>query len=406
MDLLTADADDLVIELLDTPPPADPYPLYQRLREIAPNHPSILGMRFLSRWEDCYELLRSPDFSQAMGSHVTSSDPRFDTSAFLQAMSDMLIFTNPPQHTRLRRLVIRAFTPKIAEGMRGYIQQRTDACLDKLAADGGGDLVQLLAQPLPTAVICTMLGVPERDHADVRRWTDELAMAVKPVIDDEGLHRADHAVEAMHRYIRELIEVKRETPADDLLTALIAVEDAGTSLNESELVSLFVTLLGAGSETTTNLISCGTLALLHNEGPRKQFLADPSLDSRVVEELVRFEAPIQNAFPRVADRDTSIGGEEVVEGELVAAITGAANHDPAAFPDPDQLRFDRPTDRPHLSFGQGIHICIGSSLARQEGAIVFRTLFERFPRLRLVDENPPWREAFTLRGLKELRLEV
>lgn len=406
IDLATADADDIVIELLETPPPTDPYPYYHRLREIAPNHPSIMGMRFLSRYDDCYEMLRSPDFGQALGSHVTSTDPRFDSSVFLQAMSDMLIFTNPPKHTRIRRLVVRAFTPKISENMRPYIQKRVDEIFDAWEADGGGELVHDLAMPLPTYVICSMLGVPEVHHADVRTWTDALAQAVKPVIDDEALAIADAGVASLHALIRDLIAFRRTTPTDDLLTALMKVEDEGTVLNESELVSLFVTLLGAGSETTTNLLSCGTLGLLQNPEQRAIFLADPSLDNRVVDELLRLEAPVQNAFPRVALRDTTIGGEEVVEGELVAAIAAAANHDPAVFADPDEMRFDRENQRPHLSFGQGIHLCIGSALARQEASVAFRTLFERFPDLRMVDENLHWRDAFTLRGLETLKLAV
>ena len=406
IDLATADADDIVIELLETPPPTDPYPYYHRLREIAPNHPSIMGMRFLSRYEDCYTMLRSPDFGQALGSHVTSTDPRFDESVFLQAMSDMLIFTNPPKHTRIRRLVVRAFTPKIADNMRPYIQQKVDEIFDRWAADGGGELVHELAMPLPTFVICSMLGVPQADHADVRTWTDALAQAVKPVIDDESLAIADAGVASLHALIRDMISFRRTNPSEDLLSALMKVEDEGTVLNESELVSLFVTLLGAGSETTTNLLSCGTLGLMQNPKQREIFLADPALDIRVVDELLRLEAPVQNAFPRVALRDTMIGGEEVVENELVAAITGAANHDPEVFPDPDEMRFDRENQRPHLSFGQGIHLCIGSALARQEGAIVFRTMFERFPNLRMVDEDLYWRNAFTLRGLETLKLAV
>ena len=399
------DPDDVVIELMGTPQPANPYPLYARLHETARNHPSILGLRFLAGYDDCSELLRSPLFHHATAT-VAATDPRFEDSAFLKSAGEMLIFTNPPQHTRIRKLVVRAFTPKVADSMRPYIQNLTNTLLDGFATTGEGDLVTEFAEPLITAVICHLVGIPDEDHAQWRKWTDDLSQAVKPVIEDEGLATADRAVLEMHAYLRTLIAARRQAPREDLLSGLIAVEEEGTRLSEPELVSLVVTLLGAGSETSVNLISVGMLALLQNPEQLEFFRRNPALDMKAVEELLRFEPPVQNAFVRVALEDTTIGGEEVVEGELVAALIGAANHDPSIFAQPDELKLNREAARPNLSFGLGPHFCIGAHLARQEGTIALRSLVDRFETIEVAQEAPQWRDAFTLRGMHNLRLRV
>ena len=402
------DADDIVLALMESPPPADPYPLYDRLREIAPSWPSIMGMRYLSRYDDCFEALRSPAFDMAVADTMAKSDPRYEGSAYLQSVEHMLIFTNPPKHTRLRKLVSRAFTARTVERMRERIAELVDGHIDRMADAGTCDLVDGLAGVLPSQVICEMLGVPLSDQPLIERWTDDVAGTVKPVIPDDALAVADKTIQEFHAYLRELAATRRANPKDDLISALIAAEDDDAALDENELVSFCVTLLGAGTETTTNLIGVGTLALLQNPDQLAKLQASPGLIGPAIEELLRFEPPVQMAFPRVATQDTVIGGEEIIENELVAILLGAANHDPAVFPEPRQLQIDRSQTKTQLSFGSGAHFCIGAALARVEGEIALRRLLvERFPGLELADAKaPPWRDAFTLRGVEHLTVTL
>jgi cytochrome P450 len=277
-----------------------------------------------------------------------------------------------------------------------------------MADAGTCDLVDGLAGVLPSQVICEMLGVPLSDQPMIEHWTDDVAGTVKPVIPDDALAVADKTIQEFHAYLRELAATRRADPKDDLISALIAAEDDDAALDENELVSFCVTLLGAGTETTTNLIGVGTLALLQNPDQLAKLQASPDLIGPAIEELLRFEPPVQMAFPRVATQDTVIGGEEIIENELVAILLGAANHDPAVFPEPRQLQIDRSQSKTQLSFGSGAHFCIGAALARVEGEIALRRLLvERFPGLELADaEAPPWRDAFTLRGVEHLTVTL
>jgi cytochrome P450 len=404
IDVDAMDADDIVLALMETPQPEDPYPLYHRLREIAPNHPSIMGMRFLSRYDDCVELLRSSSFHMAVAEVMAKSDERYDHSAWLQAVGDMLIFANPPEHPRIRSVLSRAFTPRVVERLRPRISELVDGHLDRCAQLGTFDLVAELAGVLPSQVICEMLGVPLEDQPEVERWTADIAATVTPVLTDEILAAADKTIVEFHGYLRALCGDRRTRPRDDLLTAMVQAEDDEGRLSDEELVSFAVTLLGAGTETTTNLIGVGTLALLQAPAQLARLRAEPGLITAAVEELLRFESPVQMAFVRVATEDTTIGGEEVVENELVCGLVGAANHDPAVFPDPGELRIDRaPGERAHMAFGQGVHYCMGAALARAEGEIALRSLLvDRFPDLTLAGRAPAWRSAFTLRGVESL----
>jgi pimeloyl-[acyl-carrier protein] synthase len=402
------DADDLVLALLETPQPEDPYAIYHRLREIAPNHPSIMGMRFLSRYDDVWELLRSNSFHMAVAETMAKSDARYATSAWLQAVETMLIFANPPRHTRIRGVLSRAFTPRRVEALRPRIQALVDTHLDRCAELGTFDLIEELAGVLPCQVICALLGVPLEDVSQIERWTADIAATVTPVLDDDVLAAADRTIVDFHSYLRKLVAERRNAPQDDLITAMVQAEDNEGRLDDDELVSFAVTLLGAGTETTTNLIGVGTLALCQTPGELAKLRRNPDLIGSAVEELLRFEPPVQMGFIRVAIEDTVIGGEEIVENELVIGLIGAANHDPAAFPEPGELRVDRPFDhRPHLAFGQGVHYCMGSALGRLEGAVALRSLLvDRFPNLTVVDDHLTWRNAFTLRGVERLTVSV
>lgn len=396
------DPDDLAIELMGDPQPADPYPLYHALRAAAPNHPSMLGVRFVSSYAGSIELLRSADFGQSFG---FGSEDRFEDSAFIRMVGEMLILTNPPQHTRLRRLVSIAFSPRMIERQIPRIQANVDTLLDRMAAAGGGDLVAEFANPIPAMMLCDLLGAHFEDQEMIQRWSDAVADAVKPVLEDEVLHAADEAVLAFHAYIRDLVAERRTNPGDDLISALGAVEEEGDRISEAELLNVLFTIMAAGSETTTSLIASGTMLLGSHPSEREKLLADPALVSNAVDEILRYEAPVQNSFMRVALRDTVLCGDEVVEGEHVVALIAAGNRDPAHFADPDRFLVDRPNAGDHLAFGNGTHFCLGRVLARQQGMAALGTLFRRFPDLSLVDDGPVWRKTLPTRRLDHLTVK-
>ena len=396
-DLAGLDPDDLIIELLSEPTSQDPYPLYHALREVAPNHPSMLGVRFVSSHAGCVELLRSHDFTTGFG----LAGEGFEDRPFIQKTMEILVFTNGDQHTRLRRLVGLAFSPRRVEAVEPRLQAFVDTLLDDIAAAGGAELITEYAMPVPAMALTEMLGAPYEDHRAIQGWVDAVANSMKPVLEDELVRLADIATVEFDGYIRDLIAERRKNLGDDLLSALIAAEEEGDRLTENELANLLFTIMAAGNETTTSLISTGTKLLLENPDEHKKLAADPSLIGNAVEEMLRYEAPIQNAFMRIADRDTVLMGDEVVEGEMVAALIGAANHDPAVFPDPDRFVVDRPGAENHLSFGGGIHFCLGRRIGLQSGMLALSALLRRFPDLK-IEGTPTWRKTIPTRRLDRL----
>jgi len=393
------DPDDILIELLSEPQPEDPYPLYHALRTVAPNHPSMLGVRFVSSHAGCVELLRSSAFTTGFG----FGGEGFEERPFIKKTMEILVFTNGPEHARLRRLVSLAFSPKMVEGVVPKLQAFVDATLDRIADMGSCDLLVEFAMPVPAMVLTELLGAPFEDHRRVQAWVDAVANSMKPVLEDELVARADVATVEFDEYIRGLMAERKRNPGDDLLSALIAAEEEGDRLTENELANLLFTIMAAGNETTTSLISTGTKLLLEHPDEHKKLAADPSLIANAVEEMLRLEAPIQNAFMRIAERDTTLMGDEVVEGEMVAALIGAANHDPEVFDDPDRFQIDRPGADNHLSFGGGIHFCLGRRVGLQSGMLALGSLLRRFPALTLAEE-PVWRKTIPTRRLE--RLEV
>ena len=394
--------EELVQALLARPAPSDPYLIYSRLRELAPRYRSDMGMRFLSRYDDVSECLRNPTVHMLADS-VAKTDPRFTDSVYLQAIPDMLIFTNPPKHPRIRRLLARAFTPRMVDRLRPRIRDLVDERIDVIAAKGHADLIADLAGIIPNQVICEMIGVPEEDREQIRAWVEIISNTVQPVIPDDTLAIANEAIVDYHAYLTDLANARRRSSRDDLISALVEAEDRDQKLNTAELGGFLVTVLGAGTETTTNLISIGTMALLQNPDQLALLRDNPALMGNAIEELLRFEPPIQMAFPRLTTEATTLGGDTIAAGELLGLLLGAANHDPAVFPEPTALRIDRPQTAPHITFGAGPHFCMGAAIARIEGATALtRLLIERFPRMELVGQALDWRQAFTLRGVKEL----
>jgi cytochrome P450 len=385
-----------IVQTLMTPPfPRNPYPLYHELRAITPVYHSEGGMWFATTYEGAATVLRSTTFGQGEGAAMIRQDPRYETSAVLQSFSHMITFIDPPDHSRLRRLVARIFSPRMIERMRDYVHGVVDELLAPIASNGGGDLVVEFAEHIPVTVVCELLGVPHEDHEQCRKWTEDIALATEPNLTDDNLARADRAQLAYDAYFLALTDEKRRHPADDVMTHLTEAEDEGDKLDDNELVSMATELIGAGSETTRNLIASGILALLRNPGELARLRADDSLARSAVEEFLRYEPPVQTAVPRFALEATELEGVALPQGAMVGACIGAGNHDPQRFTDPDQLDITREDNLP-LTFAPGIHYCIGASVARLESEIAIDTVIRRFPDLELLDPEPPMRPSCDL----------
>jgi cytochrome P450 len=379
---------------------ADPYPAYRRLRERAPVYRMPLGFYVLTRYDDVVLALRDPRFGRAGFEPLLASvygEPGQD------ALPSSMLFRDPPDHTRLRALVSRAFTPRVVEAMRPRIQAIVDGLLDRAAKGGGMEVIADLAYPLPVRVICEMLGVPLDDQDRIKQWSSDVARALDTIGlpgDDAVMRRGREGRAALGRYFHALLPERRAHPRDDLLSLLIAAEEQGDRLTEGELLATCVLLFIAGHETTVNLIGNGLLALLRHPAEADRLRADPGLLPAGIEELLRYDSPVQRTA-RISNADVEIGGQAMPAGTMVIAALGAANRDPAHFADPDRLDVGRADNR-HVAFGFGIHYCLGAPLARVEGQIAIGSLLKRFPRLTLATDRPEWRESSTLRGLRAL----
>ncbi|MGH2719287.1 MAG: cytochrome P450 [Actinomycetota bacterium] len=390
---------------LDPATHADPYPSYRQLRELSPIHHSPLGILVLSRFADIDAVLRDPRFGHTMADEVQMLKVMQGPGGVTVAeFSRWMLMLDPPDHTRLRGLVQKAFTPRAIEALRpritALVDQFVSGFLSRLESEGQADIVDELALALPVAVITEMLGLHIEDEPRTREWAEAIAQALDPIISEEQARRSDEAVVGMTEYITSEIERRRRSPGNDLLTKLIEAEDAGGRLSEQELISNVILLFGAGHETTRNLISNGMLALIRNPEVLAQLRSDPSLIRNAVEELLRYDSPVQ-LVGRVAKSEIEVAGVPFPTGMAVACIVASGNRDPAQYRDPDRLDILRP-DIKVLSFGGGIHFCLGAMLARIEGALAINTLLARAPALALVDEKPQWRPHITLRGLAKL----
>jgi cytochrome P450 len=378
---------------------ADPYAVYARLREAGPVH-RIAGTDGLPAWL----VTRYDDVRQALADPRLSLDKRnaapggYRGMALPPALDANLLNMDPPDHTRIRRLVSQAFTPRRVAQLREPIRKTADQLLDAIAPYGRADLIASYAAPLPINVICDLLGVAPEDRRDFRAWTDAL---VAP--DPAEPSRAKEAVGAMLAFFTELIARKRAEPADDLLSALIAVRDEEDRLSEDELMSLAFLILFAGYENTVHLIGNATLALLSHSGQLAALRADPGRLGGAVEELARYDGPVPLAIRRFPTEDITVGGVTIPAGETVLLSLAAAHRDPHRFTDPDRLDIGRDSTG-HLALGHGIHYCLGAPLARMETEIALAALLERFPRLEL---DVPygelrWRPSMRARGLLTL----
>ena len=379
---------------------ADPYPMYHRLRAEDPVHRSPLGFWVLTRYEDVVSVLRDPRFAkEAIATFVAQKLGVESASGIGISMLDR----DPPDHTRLRSLVSKAFTPRVVEGLRPRIQQIVDGLLDQAEDRRAMDVIEDFAYPIPVIVICEMLGVPVEDHERFRGWSLDLARGLDATLLGAGADLAQRARSsrlALADYFRELIADRGQAPRGDLLSALIAAEEAGDKLSEQELLATCILLLVAGHETTVNLLGNGTLALLRHPDQLALLRDQPGVIVGAVEELLRYDGPVQRTA-RVPSTDAVIDGHAIRAGEMVMPFIGAADRDPAHFPEPDRLDLKRGDNR-HVAFGMGIHFCLGAPLARLEGQIAINTLVRRFPKLALATDRPEYRQSLTLRGLTSL----
>ena len=309
---------------------------------------------------------------------------------------------DPPDHTRLRSLVHKAFTPSLVEQMRSRTQAIADELLDRVVAAGEMDLISDFALPLPMTIITEILGVPSKDHDKFHRWSQAVVSLTSP----SPTLRVIPSVWQFLRYLRQFFKLRRRDPQDDLVSALIKAEEAGDKLNEDELLAMVFLLLIAGHETTVNLIGNGTLALIEDPNEMTKLRSEPSLVRLAVEELLRYTAPVFTTTERYALDNAIVHGVTIPRGEMTLGVIGSANRDETIFDKPNELQITRDPNK-HLSFGQGIHFCLGAPLARMEAQIAFTTLFRRLPNLRLKTpaDSLRWRPSIFLRGLASLPVQ-
>ena len=384
---------------------ADPFPFFARLRVSDPVYRTTLPDKtpvwLLTRYDDVNSLLRDQRFTKNRRNALTNDQLRKLpwTPPMFRPLERNMLDLDPPDHTRLRSLVHKAFTPGLVEQMRSRTQAISDELLDRVAPLGEMDLISDFALPLPMTIITEILGVPAKDHDKFHRWSKAVVALTSP----SPTLRVLPAVWKFIRYLRQFFKLRRRDPQDDLVSALIKAEEAGDKLNEDELLAMVFLLLIAGHETTVNLIGNGTLALLENPNEISRLRNDSSLMKPAVEELLRYTSPVLMTSERYALENAAVHGVTIPRGEMTLGVIGSANRDETVFDRPTELDINRDPNK-HLSFGQGIHFCLGAPLARMEAQIAFTTLLQRLPELRLRDSphSLRWRPSMILRGLASL----
>ncbi len=386
---------------------ANPFPFYAQLRAEAPVYSLTIPVRgkafYVTRYDDVLALVKDERFVKD-----TRNVPAGDQTAlpnwmppFMRPIAQNMLSLDAPDHTRLRGLVHKAFTPRLIDEMRGWIEALSNQLLDDVAEKGRIDLIEDYALPIPTTVIAQMLGVPVEDRHKFHHWSKAIvSMGSGSTF---GALKMLPNLYAFVRYIRGLVKQRRANPQDDMISALVEAHESNDQLSEDELVGMIFLMLVAGHETTVNLIGNGTLALLENPAQLALLRDNPALIKSAVEELLRFTSPVETSDERYAREDVTIAGVTIPKGSLVYGVIASANRDPEQFENPDVLDITRENNK-HLAFSQGIHYCLGAPLARMEGQIAFNTLLRRLPDLQLAApvESLRWRPSLMLRGLESL----
>lgn len=398
-----ADVDEVLSELLTPEGRRDLAGVFRRLHELGELHRSQFLGRFVTSYRNVDAVLRDPRVVRRRPARPDVL-PAASEHSSRRLINATFMVQDPPDHTRIRRLVSKAFTPRAVVGLQPAIERILAERLDEIDARGDIDLMSDLAFPFPVAVIGHLIGVPEADQPPFQKLVRDLTDALDLAVSDSDLSHADAAADTIAGYFTGLVAERRRRPADDLVSALIAVRDGSDRLTETELLATLVLLFLAGFETTTNLIGNGMYALLSHPAELEALRRDPALLPGAVEELLRLDTPVQ-VIPRLTADDVTLPDGTVVPGDRhLLVLLGAANHDPRVFTDPGTLKLSR-KEAPTLSFGSGIHYCLGAGLARLEARLVFGALLNRFPRIELV-ETPQWRDGLTVRGLNRLDLTL
>ena len=383
----------------------DPYPAYERMRRTDPMHLSPHGMYVASRHAEVSLALRDKRFGKDFVDRtVRRYGPDVMEEPIFRSMRHWMLQQDPPDHTRLRGLVVKAFTARRVEDMRPRIQAIVDETLDRIAPRGHMDLIEDFAFRLPVTIICDMLGIPAEHREVFYTGSRNGGRLLDPVpLSPAEIAEANAASTMSAMYFQQLFELRRRQPGDDLTTQLVQAEEDGSKLSNEELTANIILLFGAGHETTVNLIGNGLLALHRNPDQLALLKANPALITNAIEEFLRYDSSVQMTGRVALEEIDDLGGKKIPKGESVLCLLGSANRDPAVYPDrPDRLDIVRPNVRP-LSFGGGIHFCLGAQLARIEAEVAIATLLRRLPELRLDDaQTPEWRPTFVLRGLKRL----
>jgi cytochrome P450 len=398
------DASLSLYQLLDPAVLADPYPLYRRLREQDPVHwDPFLHAWIATRYQDVITVLHRFSADRIRTPEQLSSMGCDGLNPIARVMLKQLLFMDAPSHTRLRGLAAAAFSPRRVELMRVHIHEIAERLMDKILSKERGelDVIRDFAEPFPATVTAEMLGVPTADSMQLKDWSADFAEMLGNL-----QHNADraprllHSLEEMTLYFRAAIREKEKRPSEGLIYSLMTAEVDGGRLSEEEVVANSILTMIGGQETTTNLIGNGLLMLLEHPEQMSRLLADSSLIPSAVEELLRYQSPVQHTA-RIATEDTLLGEKQILKGQSVIALMAAGNRDPERFPEPDRLDVARPDNR-HLAFGWSAHFCFGATLARMEGQIAFSALLRRLPRMRLTDAPLQWRGNLGLRGLTAL----
>jgi cytochrome P450 len=398
--------DDLVAAIFDPLRRGALYPLYHRLRDIAPvhrsNNPNMPGVWLLTRYEDALAVYRNP---RAVSDPATAEHFNHggEGGAFYQMLKQMMLFLEAEQHAHVRRIVVKAFTPRAIARVQPITREFADKLVDAVAADHQMDVVEQFAYELPLRVIALVLGVPEADFPEIERFAYDFARGSELAVEaNERSRRADDAAHGFHDYFSRLIERRRADPRDDVLSALIGAEDDGRRLGHEQVIATAVLLMQAGHETTTDTIGNSLVALFRHPEQLDRLRTDDTITKNAVEELLRFD-PTNQINNRLLLDDTVIGGVRLPAGDHVAIFIGAANRDPARFERPDQLQLGRSIPQ-HLAFAFGAYYCVGNALARAELQVALRTLLDRLPGLHPAGETFEWRNTLRNRGPQQLRV--
>lgn len=390
--------------LLDPTVLADPYPLYARLREEAPVYfDPFLHTWVVTRYADVLRVLQTFSADRTPSPEQLSAMGMSALGPIAQVMVRQMLFLDPPAHTRLRSLAATVFSPRRVKVLEEHIRSIANDLIDKVLANGHMDVMSDVAEPLPAIVTAELMGVPVKDHVQLKEWSKDFAEML-----GNYQHNPNHipkvlkSTEQMIRYFRARIADQKENPQEGLIQCLLSAEVNGDRLTQEEVIANTIVTMVGGQETTTNLIGNGILTLLRNPTEKDRLMSDYSLIPSAVEELLRYESPSQQTG-RIAREDVVMGGRKIWKGQAIIAVMASGNRDAERFPDPDKLDVAR-TDNRHLAFGWAAHFCFGAPLARLEGQIMLETMLRRLPRLELESESLTWRENLGLRGLTSLRV--